>query len=73
MENACTKEELTFLTEISQRQPMHPVLLPIKSVGVQGDKRTYSYVLGLSPVDGKVSFVISFYAEGDFFQLFIPT
>ncbi|XP_022654852.1 GMP synthase [glutamine-hydrolyzing]-like [Varroa jacobsoni] len=54
VENACTKEELTFLTEISQRQPMHPVLLPIKSVGVQGDKRTYSYVLGLSPVDGKV-------------------
>lgn len=27
---------------------MHATLLPIRSVGVQGDKRSYSYVVGLS-------------------------
>jgi len=54
VESACTAEELHFLSQMSLTHPLVSTLLPIKSVGVQGDKRTYSYVLGLSTPTNKV-------------------
>ncbi|XP_033113703.1 GMP synthase [glutamine-hydrolyzing]-like [Anneissia japonica] len=41
-------EEQAMLASITNHDEMSSVLLPIKSVGVQGDGRTYSYVAGLS-------------------------
>jgi len=62
--NATTEEERTFLTtvtlpatkglqngggaSIGSVAPIHSQLLPIRTVGVQGDCRTYSYVAALS-------------------------
>lgn len=43
-----SKEEQTFLEEFSNSVHLTATLLPIKTVGVQGDCRTYSYVAGLS-------------------------
>lgn len=45
---ATTKEEQQELSRISSNFSITATVLPIRSVGVQGDKRTYSYVLGLS-------------------------
>lgn len=42
------KEEQKFLEEFSQEVNLTATLLPIQTVGVQGDCRTYSYVVGLS-------------------------
>jgi len=36
------------LREISSKQQLRATLLPIRTVGVQGDKRTYSYVAAIS-------------------------
>ncbi|XP_071945731.1 GMP synthase [glutamine-hydrolyzing]-like [Antedon mediterranea] len=41
-------EEQAMLASITNHDSMSSVLMPIKSVGVQGDGRTYSYVAGLS-------------------------
>lgn len=41
-------KDLEFLSKFSQTYKFSTSLLPIKSVGVQGDCRTYSYVVGLS-------------------------
>ncbi|UYV82071.1 GMPS [Cordylochernes scorpioides] len=43
-----SEDERQFLMTVSQKYQLFPTLLPIKSVGVQGDCRTYSYVVGLS-------------------------
>ncbi|CAG9799078.1 unnamed protein product [Chironomus riparius] len=43
-----TKEEQDELCRISSSIELSATVLPIRSVGVQGDKRTYSYVVGLS-------------------------
>ncbi|XP_037952679.1 GMP synthase [glutamine-hydrolyzing] [Teleopsis dalmanni] len=43
-----TEEEQKELIRISSSSQLHASVLPIRSVGVQGDKRTYSYVVGLS-------------------------
>lgn len=43
-----TKEEQDELTRISSEIELSATVLPIRSVGVQGDKRSYSYVVGLS-------------------------
>ncbi|KAG1661044.1 GMP synthase [glutamine-hydrolyzing] [Nymphon striatum] len=40
--------EKDVLLRITSKDTISATLLPIKSVGVQGDKRTYSYVCGLS-------------------------
>ncbi|XP_055386180.1 GMP synthase [glutamine-hydrolyzing] [Condylostylus longicornis] len=46
--DSTTKEEQQELLRISSNSQIMATVLPIRSVGVQGDKRTYSYVLGLS-------------------------
>ncbi|KAK3599124.1 hypothetical protein CHS0354_016386 [Potamilus streckersoni] len=48
VKNATTDEEQEELVRISQEESLSSTLLPIKTVGVQGDSRTYSYVAGLS-------------------------
>ncbi|RWS28159.1 GMP synthase-like protein, partial [Leptotrombidium deliense] len=46
--SATTEEERQFLMSFSTKCKLNTSLLPIKSVGVQGDCRSYSHVLGLS-------------------------
>ncbi|CAL1295434.1 unnamed protein product [Larinioides sclopetarius] len=48
VKDSATEEEQAFLTAVSNKYKLKSTLLPIKSVGVQGDQRTYSYVVGLS-------------------------
>jgi len=43
-----TEEEQKELIRITSKTVLHSTLLPIKSVGVQGDCRSYSYVAALS-------------------------
>lgn len=43
-----SKDEQKELMRISSDSPIHATVLPIRSVGVQGDKRSYSYVVGIS-------------------------
>ncbi|XP_065060738.1 GMP synthase [glutamine-hydrolyzing]-like isoform X2 [Rhopilema esculentum] len=43
-----TEEELKTLKEISSKFSVGATLLPIRSVGIQGDCRTYSYVAAIS-------------------------
>ncbi|KAK6174661.1 hypothetical protein SNE40_017896 [Patella caerulea] len=43
-----TEKERKVLKEITANYPLTSTLLPIKTVGVQGDSRTYSYVATLS-------------------------
>lgn len=43
-----SKEEQQELLRISSNSQISATVLPIRSVGVQGDRRSYSYVLGLS-------------------------
>jgi GMP synthase (glutamine-hydrolysing) len=46
-----TEVEQDLLRQMSTDNPLVSTLLPIKTVGVQGDCRTYSYVAGLSSSD----------------------
>ncbi|XP_041777515.1 GMP synthase [glutamine-hydrolyzing] isoform X2 [Anopheles merus] len=46
-----TKEDQQQLCRISSNIKLNATLLPIRSVGVQGDKRSYSYAVGLSSKD----------------------
>ncbi|XP_045775190.1 GMP synthase [glutamine-hydrolyzing] isoform X2 [Maniola jurtina] len=46
--NATTPNEQTELKRISSSSPIAATLLPVRSVGVQGDCRTYSYAVALS-------------------------
>ncbi|XP_013772810.1 GMP synthase [glutamine-hydrolyzing] [Limulus polyphemus] len=48
VQNGTSDDEQLFLVKLSQEYKLTTTLLPIQSVGVQGDKRTYSYVVGLS-------------------------
>lgn len=45
---SCDEDDCEFLENFSQKYKFVATLLPIKSVGVQGDCRSYSYVVGLS-------------------------
>lgn len=45
---ATSEAEQKDLIRISANSQIQATLLPIRSVGVQGDKRSYSYVVGLS-------------------------
>jgi len=45
---ATSEAEQKDLMRISSNSQIQATLLPIRSVGVQGDKRSYSYVVGLS-------------------------
>ncbi|XP_055543883.1 GMP synthase [glutamine-hydrolyzing] isoform X2 [Wyeomyia smithii] len=46
-----TREEQKKLCRISSSMSLNATLLPIRSVGVQGDKRSYNYAVGLSSKD----------------------
>ncbi|KAF9788835.1 hypothetical protein SFRURICE_018411 [Spodoptera frugiperda] len=46
--NASTPAEQAELKRISSKSPVAATLLPVRSVGVQGDGRTYSYAVALS-------------------------
>ena len=48
IKNATSAEEQVFMKEFSEKNNVAATLLPIKTVGVQGDCRTYSYVVALS-------------------------
>uniref|UniRef100_UPI001939C642 GMP synthase [glutamine-hydrolyzing]-like n=1 Tax=Styela clava TaxID=7725 RepID=UPI001939C642 len=56
--SATSEEDRENLARYSSQYPIRAILLPIKTVGVQGDGRTYSYVAGLSssqqPIDWKI-------------------
>ncbi|KAL1473080.1 hypothetical protein MTO96_022566 [Rhipicephalus appendiculatus] len=51
VQNGASEEECEFLSRVSTQYKLVSTLLPIKSVGVQGDRRTYSYVVGLSSTE----------------------
>lgn len=46
-----SKEEQEELCRISSAIKLNATLLPVRSVGVQGDKRSYNYAVGLSSKD----------------------
>lgn len=46
--NATTPQEQAELKRISSAAPVAAALLPVRSVGVQGDGRSYSYAVALS-------------------------
>lgn len=48
VEDATNEAERQQLRRISSHRHIAATLLPIRSVGVQGDRRSYSYVVGLS-------------------------
>ncbi|XP_066258561.1 GMP synthase [glutamine-hydrolyzing] isoform X2 [Euwallacea similis] len=48
VEAVTTDEERLALRRISSKQRLAATLLPIRTVGVQGDRRTYSYAVGVS-------------------------
>jgi len=50
IENVTTEEERVILAGKSKKQKYTATLLPIKTVGVQGDSRSYSYAVGISSV-----------------------
>ncbi|XP_046850432.1 GMP synthase [glutamine-hydrolyzing]-like [Xenia sp. Carnegie-2017] len=55
IKNASSPEEQEFMKFFSDKYKVTATLLPIKTVGVQGDCRTYSYVVALSS-DENVSY-----------------
>ncbi|ELT99234.1 hypothetical protein CAPTEDRAFT_224299 [Capitella teleta] len=46
--SSLSEADQDFLLQLSTERPLHANLLPIRTVGVQGDCRTYSYVAALS-------------------------
>ncbi|KAL1488977.1 hypothetical protein ABEB36_014757 [Hypothenemus hampei] len=48
VEAVTTDAERLALRQISSKQRLAATLLPVRTVGVQGDKRTYSYAVGVS-------------------------
>jgi GMP synthase (glutamine-hydrolysing) len=51
LERVTSSEERVFLSRVTERLALHATLLPIYSVGVQGDCRSYNYVAALSSSD----------------------
>ncbi|RXM98707.1 GMP synthase [glutamine-hydrolyzing] [Acipenser ruthenus] len=52
VKSCISDEEQETLMQITSQHSLNAFLLPIKTVGVQGDCRSYSYVCGISSKDG---------------------
>lgn len=52
LEGQLSDAHRTFLCSLADHPKIYPVLLPIRSVGVQGDERTYSYAAGFTQEKG---------------------
>ncbi len=55
IEAITTEEERTELKEVTRRLKYVATLLPIRTVGVQGDARTYSYSVAISSAKEQLS------------------
>jgi len=55
IENSTSEEERKTLAAISSKQKLVATLLPIRSVGVQGDGRTYNYAVAISSDENGMS------------------
>jgi len=48
IENKTSESERQYLLEATGKARYNATLLPVRTVGVQGDKRTYNYLVGIS-------------------------